>query len=541
MSEISRYRSDPSDDRDFQQFAGVFDRPIAPAPTFAESLRRQVAQSPAPARADRQPANARLVATGAAVTTFVDRRPRRIGFSILEIAAALLLVSALALSAYLINAVGRPIDPADGDDTSRLAHGAASPVDDGSAADVNWGGDPGRSWYFGDAEIDASVPPLDVELGASGLGVVGRGLIVGDSWYGWTLRNHAYQFRRVDLQTNQPVWTRDYRTWGTWGTLASDGQRIFTSFIEEEEGAFTRVPVAIDMRTGDIVWQGPPFAPRSPPDEPVSNEQYRYVPVTPEGPLVLGETVFIADGTGTTMALNARTGEEIWRYQPATSPDQASIVPDGGLIVGDQQAMFVTLPDESIAKLDPASGRAIQVLDIPAEFGSGQVQQLDMQLSGDSLVVSYRAWSRSAESTHALVFDARDLSLHHDVEEVFGPGVLSGSSLFIFGNIDGGAWQVYELNIVTGDLSEGFGGGRFLGFVQLSASGDTLIALTSTGSVFYFSMETHELVESYRIERSAQFTPVGGPAHVVDGQPIVVWLSGDNSLPYEVPVATPAP
>lgn len=550
MSETHRDRSDPTDDRDFQQFTGAFDRPIAPAPSFAESLRQQVTQSSAAASVDHQPLSTELIAGGSPVVTLMDRRPRRIGFSILEIAAALLLISAVALSAYAINTVGRPIGSEDGDNTSRLAQGAASPTigrpAETGSTEINWGGDSGRTWYFGDAEIDTSTPPLDVRVGDFDTRTVGPGLVVGDSWYGWTFRAGADAFLRVNVATGETVWEREYRGWGT---LASDGQRIFAFLIDASDTP-TPIPVAIDMTTGEIAWRGPAMHPFATQFGEGNDRGYLNMVWELNGPVMVGDTVFFPDGAGTTVALKAQDGSERWRYdRSAEFAGFAKDVPfpSGGTIVANDRYLFVTLPDGSIARLDPGG----QELDRLLRGGSTVSDRhlTGMILRGDSLIVTTASsWVRSGshgERFAALsVLDADTLEIRAttDITETsFSRGmVATDTAAFVYAQPESGGMQLYEIDLMTGEISEGFGGAPLAGFVQLSGAGDTLIATTSTGAVFYFSMETHELLASYRIEEPGQITLVGGPVQIADGQPILVWKEGDNNPAPQAPVATPA-
>lgn len=558
MSETYRDRSEPTDDRDFQQFARAFDRPVAPAPSFAESLRQQVIQSSAAAISDRQIINAPLTAGESRVVTLAERRPHRVGFSILEIAAALLLISAVALSAYAINTVGRPIGPDGGNGPGRLSQRIASPAADLQA--INWGGDSGRTWYFGDAEIGTSTPPLDVRVDDFDTRTVGPGLVVGDSWYGWTFRAGADVFLRVDVQTGQQVWERVYRTWGT---LASDGQRIFAFLIDDSDTP-TPIPVAIDMTTGEIAWRGPalhPFATQVTFENeanavfnldgpPIEVETY-YIDMTSEeqGPVVVGETVYFADGAGTTIALDTNDGSERWRYD--RSADFAGYSgdiepPSGGTIVANDEYLFVILPDRSIARLAPATGREIDHL-VTVDPYFRDRHMTGLSLRGDSLIATTASSFVGSGSQFAalLVMDAEtfEVTASTDITELsFARSlVVTDTSAYIRAEDETGGMKLYEVSLATGQMSEGFGGDLPTGEVRLSGVGDTLIATASTGTVFYFSMESPELIESYRVTEPGPVTLAGGPVQVVDGHPIVIWKAGPNDPVPQMPEATPTP
>lgn len=563
MSGIKSDGGNPADDRDFHQFIGAFDCPIAPAPSFAEALRRQVAQSTPPATVDTQPVNAPLIAGRSTAMTLVDRRPRRIGFSILEIAAALLLISALAASAYVINAVGRPstsINTLDGQ--SAQLGSAATPQSLDFSAGANWGGDEGRSQYYGDASVDTAAPPIDVRIGDAETTTVGPGLVVGDSWYGWTVRAGADAFLRVNVTTGETMWVRDYRTWGT---LASDGQRLF-AFLIDDSATPTPVPVAIDMQTGEIAWRGAtlhPFATQIAPNEhlvvfdggtPPPADDIYYTDMTSEeqGAVVVGNTVYFADGGGTTVALNAVDGTERWRYDHPvnpTTPHPGIQFPSGGTIVANELYLFATLPDGSIVSLNPATGQELgRVFRGSSPLHDRRLSA--MSLRGDRLILtsasSFVHDGTFGEPFGALsVLDAGtlDVVVTTDITEVTFARemVVTDTSAFLLTYSERAEPELVEIDLATGALSEPFGTGLLGRSVRLSGSGDTLVAAVPSGSVHVFSMETHELLDQHGLGLTESPTLVGGPVPVVNGQLILVWKAGPNDPAPQMPEATPIP
>lgn len=572
MSRISRNHRDPAYERDFRQLAGALDRPIAPAPEFAESLRRQIAGSEPTSTPKHRPATTMVIARESPVLMLADRRRRHIGFSILEIAAALLLISALALSAYIINinAVGGPTGPDAGNGPGQLSRAIASPVRDASTermtAGINWGGDKGRSQYYGSDAIDPSKPPVDLQIGDERTTTVGPGLFVGDSWYGWTVRAGADAFLRVNVATGETVWEQEYRTWGT---LGSNGQRIFAFLIDASDTP-TPVPVAISMTTGEIAWRGPalhPFAISI----TASNEGTFYldggtpppaietyaIDLTREehGPVVAGETVYFTDGKATTVALGIDDGAERWRDDRSDDfPADFGYVdeitfPRTGTIVANERYVFVRLPDNSIVSLDPATGR-----EIARSFRGGFVDStrsiLGMSLRGDRLVVltisSFVSSDGSTVGNAAIsVLDAGSLEVLVTSDFVEGGAgfdmVVTDSSAFLLTIGEQDVWELIEVDLTTGSLSEPFGTGLLVESIRLSGTGDTLIAAMSSGTVLYFSMETHELLDRHRVQRGQTIALVGGPMPIEDGRPIAVWKVGPNAPVPETPPATPIP
>ena len=63
----------------------------------------------------------------------------------------------------------------------------------------------------------------------------------------------------------------------------------------------------------------------------------------------------------------------------------------------------------------------------------------------------------------------------------------------------------------------------------------------SSGTVLYFSMETHKLLDRHRIQRGQSIALVGGPMPIVDGRPVAIWKVGPNAPVPETPPATPIP
>lgn len=578
MSKISRNHRDPTDDRDFRQFTRAFDRPIAPSRSFADALRQQLVQPSAPVPANHQPGRPPVTADSPPAVTFVDRRPWRVGFSILEIAATLLLISALALSAYVINAVGRPstsIETLDGQ-SARL-DSAATPQTLDSSAGVNWGGEEGRSQYYGDASVDTGETPSDVKIGDEGTTTVGPGLIVGDSWYGWTVRAGVDAFLRVNLATGETVWERPYRTWGT---LASDGKRIFAFQVDVSDTP-TPIPVALDMATGEIAWRGPalhPFATSFTVDEssifpldegtPAAGAvpDVTYQPGETEtisidltsderGPVVAGDTVYFTDGRATTVALGTADGVERWRDDRSDdlptvfgSGDQIH-TPMGGTIVANDQYVLVRLPDDSIVSLDPATGE-----ERGRSYKGGITDSsriiLGASLRGDRLVVLTAFSFVSADgptfsSAVVSVLNAGSLEVLVTSDSVEGGAgfemVVTDTSAFLLTLSEQQVPEMVEVDLTTGAVSEPFGTGQLVGQVQLSGSGDTLIAAMSSGTVLSFSMETHELLDRHRIQGGQPITLVGGPMPVVDGRPVAIWKVGPNAPFPQFPPATPLP
>lgn len=581
MRDTGRHRRVPAHERDFRQFTGAFDRPIAPAPSFAESLRRQVAQPSTEVAGERQPPALVPISTIPDLPLRSGHRTRRIGFSILEIAAAMLLISTLALSAYVINTVGRPAGTGDGtvdrDLPGQLAQGVASPAlsapaNTGGRA-VNWGGDPGRTQYYGEAAVASESAPLEVPIGDAETTTVGPGLIVDDSWYGWTVRDSGDAFLRVNVETGQQIWSRPYRTWGT---IASDGQRIFAFLIDASETP-TPVPVAIDMQTGEIAWRGPamhPFAtsialdPESttsvPESTPVAGAvAVEAVPGEPEhayfsmvdeeqGPVVVGDTVYFTDSTATTVALNTADGAERWRDDRSAN---VAGYADGiwtltaGTIVANESYLFAMLPDNSIAGLDPATGQEVS-RSRQGGFGDSNRIILGMALRGDRLVVLTVSTFLSEDEpglglAAVSVLDASTLDVLVTSDFVEGAAademMVTETSAIVLTLSEQEVMELVEVDLATGSLSEPFGTGRFVGSVRLSGSGETLIAAMSSGTVLVFSMETHEVVDRYGIQRGQPIALVGGPVPVIDGQPVVIWKGGSNDSVPQAPMATPIP
>lgn len=558
------------DDRDIAQLARHFDRPVAPAPSFSAALRARAIQPTTVTTAG--PIAARPLPESAAPVrpmpvASIDDRHRRVGFTLLEIAAILVLISALVASAFVINAVGRPSNSGD-------LPGLSAQIGQ-SGADVNWGGDEGRSQYYGDTPVDATATPVELQIGDEATTTVGPGLVVDGSWYGWTVRDGADAFLRVNVETGEQVWSRPYRTWGT---LAADGERIFAFLIDASDTP-TPVPVAIDMESGEIAWRGPaltPFATSFVTDviylpqgeatpvsgsstaaeaQPVGGER-AYIDLTSEehGPVIAGDMVYFTDGRATTVALGAADGAERWRddrsddFPTVFDYEDEVQSPIAGTIVANERHVFVWLPDDVIVSLDPATGEERGRSYTGGFIDSNRII-LGMVLRGDRLVVltvsSFVSEDWTLGNAAVSVIDAGTLDVLLTSEFVEGPAgfelVVTESSAFLMTLSDAGVPELVEVDLTTGAVSEPFGTGLLVWPGRLSGAGDTLIAAMSSGTVLYFSMETHELVERHGVAREQPATLVGSPVPVVDGRPIVVWKVGPNDPVPQAPEATPVP
>lgn len=570
MSEIV---NDPTDDRDFRQFARAFDQPMAPSASFADTLRRQAITSAPPAIARAQVMTTPRVASNADTVRFENRKPYRIGLSILEIAASLLLISALTLSAFVIYSVGRPTG-SDPETSGRLSQAIGSPATSQPVHTTNWGGDEGRSQYYGAAPIDTDETPNDLQVGDKDTTTVGSGLIAGDSWYGWTVHDGVDTFLRVNVETGEHIWSQPYRTWGT---LASDGERIFAFLIDASETP-TPVPVAIDMESGWVAWRGPalhPFATSFPAEDlivlggdgatpvsgteptagrpPVEGEQI-FIDLTSEqrGPVIAGDTAYFTDGLAMTVALSTTDGTERWRDdRSATVAGYADEVwvPTAGASVANESHLFVMLPDNSIAGLDPATGQEVS-RSRQGGFGDSNRIILGMALRGERLVILTVSTFLSDEEpglglAAVSVLDASTLDVLVTSDFVEGAVademVVTDTSASFLTLSEQGVPELVEVDLTEGSLSAPFGTGQLASPVRLSGAGDTLVAATSSGTVLYFSMETHELIERHGVAREQPATLVGGPVQVVDGRPIAVWKIGPNDPVPQAPVATPVP
>lgn len=567
MSEIV---NDPTDDRDFRQFARAFDQPMAPSASFADTLRRQAITSAPPATARAQVTTTPRVASNAGTVRFENRKPYRIGLSILEIAAALLLISALTLSAFVIYSVGRPTG-SDPETSGRLSQAIGSPATSQPVHSTNWGGDEGRSQYYGVAPIDTGETPNDLQVGDKDTTTVGPGLIAGDSWYGWTVRDSGDAFLRVNVETGEQIWSQPYRTWGT---LASDGERIFAFLIDASETP-TPVPAAIDMQTGEIAWRGPalhPFATSFPAEDlivlegdgatpaagaPSVEGERIFIDLTSEqrGAVIAGDTVYFTDGLATTVALDAAGGSERWRddrsdqFPTVFGYGEEIQTPMAGTVVANDRYVLVMLPDASIVSLDPATGEE-RGRSYTGGFTDSNRIILGMSLRGDRLVVptvsSFVFEDEGALGNSAVtVLDAGSLDVLVTSDLIEGPAgfefVVTDTAAFLLTLNEQDVPELVEIDLATGSLSEPFGTGQLVSPVRLSGAGDTLVAAMSSGTVLYFSMETHELIERHGVARQQPATLVGGPVQVVDGRPVAVWKIGPNDPVPQAPVATPVP
>ncbi len=353
------------------------------------------------------------------------------------------------------------------------------------------------------------------------------------------------------------------------GHARFDGQRIFAFLIEASDTP-TPIPVAIDMATGEIAWRGPALHPFAI-SVTASNEGTFYldggtpspaietyaIDLTLEehGPVVAGDMVYFTDGKATTVALGTADGVERWRDDrsddfPAVFGYTAEITfPRTGTIVANELYVFVLLPDSSIVSLDPATGR-----EIARSFRGGFVDStrniLGMSLRGDRLVVLTFSAFGSGDGARfgkaaVSMLDAGSLDVRVTSDFLEGAAgsemVVTDTSAVLLTIGEQEVPELVEIDLATGSPSEPFGTGFLVGMVRLSGAGDTLIAAMSSGTVLYFSMETHVLLDRHSIQRGQPIALVGGPMPIVDARPVAVSKAGPNAPVPETPPPTPLP
>ena len=365
------------DDRDFAQLTGAFDRPIAPSPSFAERLRSQVhaAERSRPAMTPPTPITAQRAPVR--ITHAPASRKRRWkGAHLLEVAAAVLLVAAMAFGAFFLNV--RRSD--DAPETSRLAalaspEASAMPASDAVALSrMN-----GPAWYFPAPAFDATSYTLstlvdDQRYTIRSIQAYGDYLVqTGDFSEGDYGDTHHSLLWVTDASTGDVLWdTSEHFI----PNIAIANDTVYGVQVSTMGDRVIAKLVAMSLPTGKRLFSEPVLLVAEGPD----GEGL--------GPVVVGDTVYVADTMGTTYALDATTGEQRW-----VSEGEKRVTPmangltytAGGSMVADGDALFVVTGDNTIRKLQRSDGSTIEGFEI-ASGVDFETSLITLYHTGDALI-----------------------------------------------------------------------------------------------------------------------------------------------------------
>jgi polyvinyl alcohol dehydrogenase (cytochrome) len=163
----------------------------------------------------------------------------------------------------------------------------------------------------GPDNVDQLAPAWQLEdvRGVTGTPIVVDGVVYVGDWTG--------QLRALDAATGEEVWHHDLDTYYVGGAAAVDGDQVFVATFEAQI-------VALDRATGEVRWT-----------KDVDDQPAAVVfgsPIAVDGMVIVGlasaeEFTSGAEASfhGNVVALDAETGDEIWRY--FTSPESATESP----------------------------------------------------------------------------------------------------------------------------------------------------------------------------------------------------------------------
>lgn len=510
------------EDHDFRQLAGKFHDPIAPSPTFATNLRQRLAMTPDNAPPMIQPVPSGSISQPVANTERVESmseapwRPAR-WMRTLEAAVAAVLVMSLAGASVLFR------QPA------ALYDLAFQPAQETSLTEVNYGGNAGRTWVVDNVEPEMGGFRMDPAIDLSGGGFDApqtSAIIVGGSYVFTVSGLEEDQLVRYELDSHERAWASSmYVT----GRLASDGERIFGMRSDRMTTTDAATLVAIDFETGEIAWEGPELANRF----AVSSSL-----------VVSGDTVFVTDYLGNTVAVDTAVGTLLWQYPetfavPAADED---LVPQtffaGPEIAANDTAVFLNRPSKAILSLDRDTGDELGSINLIDAFGPDIVTSL-VQVQDQRLAITAIRASRSSADPEAirdytpgtlLVLDAQSLTLQTrtEIPDFRGNPVLAPDAIYVpaAASVDDHA-SLHRVDLVTGDLSEPLEGVSDRWDMTLSASGNVLMATGDPSTIAFFDLDSGKLLDSVELGITNMETPFGQPVQMWGDSPIVITGLGE--------------
>ncbi|MGC4105205.1 MAG: PQQ-binding-like beta-propeller repeat protein [Thermomicrobiales bacterium] len=395
----TRHHPSPPQD-DFNQLHGMLDAPIAPSPRFAEHLRAQVHERAAIAATTAGSATegpAMSIAKTPPLTTVppherhlrnvgAPHRPRRFA-SALAGAILVLVITGLVIGlARLSPNAGKP--------NHHLAGQViATPTTTASTASgaVNWGGDAGHTGSFdlpgfGNGQVTIGQGGENSGFANRQAAISNGSIIVTQHW---KQSDADSTFLEAFSLKGTSFWQVDI---GAMPGMAIDGERLY--LIRDARDALTapvsRHLTAISLETGDVLWTGP---------EVGSSGKATWG----WSPVVAGNTVYIADGTGSAYAVDAATGKTRWEslVPDDAVPDRAdgsSVTKTGGSIALGDGTLWVAGWTNTIRKLDPESGELLATITLDEGL-----QELDLYLRDTALVARANQRTIDTPTTSVLV------------------------------------------------------------------------------------------------------------------------------------------
>ncbi|CAN5800086.1 hypothetical protein BH24CHL3_BH24CHL3_07400 [soil metagenome] len=511
-----------TDDFDFQQFAGRFDAPVAPSPTFAADLRNKLGVETAPASHSPFAIAIESVQPGMerdAGVWAMGVEPWRgaTWMRALEAVVATLVVLSLVVSSVYFRQPGALFDL------------VFQPAPDSNGTEINFGGDSGRTWVLGDVgpdtagyRIDPNIPLADMQFSPVGY----YRLLVGDSIVFAGSDSSEGNLVRYDLERSEKVWTSSAIAAGQ---LASDGEHIFAFESDTMPAKRSATLIAIDFATGDVVWEGPELA-----SEPDSSSS-----------LALSNgAVFATDYLGNVVAVNSDDGSLIWQFPDTFAVPLATEDSDAGEssylapeIVANDESVFVRLPSMAVRKLDREDGADLGSIDLLDDYGA-DIVYTTIQVRAHRLVVAAVHAEQKGDQddvfgffpTNILVFDAESLQLQTrtDVQNYGGNIVLTDDAAFVPTLMEpDGLANVYRLAFDSGELGEPLLGIQSTRGMFLSVSGNVLMVTSYPSSIGFFDLDSGDLINSFQLDTPILETPFGGPVQMWGSNPIVITALGE--------------
>lgn len=396
---------------DFDRLRGMLDSPIAPSPRFAQRLRAQVhehANATATASAPTAPPEASFMSTPLTLPPTIEGKPPRPRPAIQALtpaartshrlrrwepalAAAILVLVITGVVIGLSRLSLDEHDPSHRLAGSVLATPSATVTAHLSTVESTWGGDAGHSWAFDVPGFTSG--QVRIEQGGEASGFANRQAAISNGslivTQHWKQADDDETFLEAFTVKGPSLWQVPI---GAMPGMAIDDERLYVIRADRYTStpSASRPLIAISLETGEVVWTGP--------DVGSSGK-----PTWSWSPIVANGTVYVADGKGSTWAVDAATGETRWESivpddAVPDRPDGSSATRTGGSIALGDGALWVAGWTNTIRKLNPATGKELATLTLDAGL-----RELDLALRGTSLAVRANTEDANGHVTSVLI------------------------------------------------------------------------------------------------------------------------------------------
>lgn len=415
--------------------------------------------------------------------------------------------------------------------------GTATPEPAGETGDVNYGGDAGRTWHFGDVEPTTGEATILGNLGPASLSVVSQSLVVGDTIIATIIDpsitdGSAYQTIRYDLTTGERLWTAPYPMFGP---FATDGEFLYGLLTFPEENEEVYLPGAVWLDSGQIqMWF----------------ENGNEVQGSGAGPLAVDGMGFYADAYGdvSVMKDGDPDGPIFAPYptgylgQHPERPGFGVNVPETDLVISDDW-LFVVRPSRTIVKYDRHTGEELDSFNL-VDAMRGEVSRVTLQAVQGRLVVTAGYADTPADAAEQpasiLFFETATLNLvaRGDLPDLRSNLVVTPDWIYLAGRLEGDvAVRIYRMNPVGATFGAPFSefAAPESAWFGLSLSRSKLMVVGPPNAIAQIDIERKAVIQSGRVDLADDDSLTVFPMQMWDETPVAVSTGGDIVVIGESP------